>query len=173
MRYHLRRTDREITEEIALKRLLNNANYVVLAMVHEGEPYVVPLNHVYDEEENVLFFHCASEGKKLTYMRENPRVWGLAVLDLGFGEGQCINLYASVMFAGKVSFVEGLEEKLQVLRLLSMKIHDNPELALERLEKLADTDVFTGMVVGRIELEEITGKRSTEMTVEKIIQLTS
>lgn len=168
----MRRADREITDENALKQLLKNANYVVLAMTREGEPYVVPLNHVYDDDRNIVYFHSAGEGKKLDYMKEYPRVWGLAVLDLGFGEGQCVNLYASVMFSGKVDFVEGSDEKLDVLRLLAMKIHDDPKPSLERLEKLSDSDMFKGFVVGRIEVEKISGKRSTEMTVEQILQVT-
>ena len=76
MKYHIRRKDKEITEQDQMKKILKTTNYVTLAMVKDGEPYLVSLSHAYDEAEHSIYFHSASEGKKLDYLRANPNVWG-------------------------------------------------------------------------------------------------
>ena len=44
----------------------------VLAMTVGDEPYAVPLNHAY--REGRFYFHCASSGRKLDAIRQNPSV---------------------------------------------------------------------------------------------------
>ena len=56
MRYHLRRQDKEIKDPEILKRILKETNYVTLALVKEGKPYLVSLSHGYDEAENCTPF---------------------------------------------------------------------------------------------------------------------
>ena len=119
MKFHLRRLDREIKDQKALKRLLSHQQYFVMGMADAGEPYAVPMGYVYDEEENTVYFHCAKEGKKIEFLKKNPRVWGVVVLDEGVQEGACVNLYASAMFSGKVEWINdaiGEEEDHDPLR---------------------------------------------------------
>lgn len=175
LRYHIRRTDREITDQKALKQLINYANHMALAMANENEPYVVPLDYIYVEKENAVYFHCTKEGKKIEFLKKNPKVWGLVVLDQGFGDGQCVNLYASVMFSGKVEFVEEQKAKHDVLIEFAKKTNKKPEPTIQRLEKMAGTDneaLFNRAALGRIKIETLTGKRSTEMTIERLFEIT-
>jgi hypothetical protein len=76
MRYHVRRGDKEIRDEETMRKALKSTSYVTLAMCRDGEPYLVSLSHCFDEAGNCLYFHCAPEGKKLDFLRANPRVWG-------------------------------------------------------------------------------------------------
>ena len=166
MRYHVRRSDKEISDQATLKKILSSTSYVTLAMCSGGEPYLVSLSHSYDEERNCLYFHCAVEGKKLDFMRENPRVWGQALIDRGYHEGQCSHLYASVMFSGTVDFVEDAEEKREVLRHLIRFQDSDPEPLLERLTGIqSQADSLRKTVVGRIRIGEMTGKKSAEVEV--------
>ena len=80
----MRRKDKEITDQAAIKKILYETHYVTLAMVKDNEPYLISLSHVYDEEKNCIYFHCASEGKKLDYLKENNTVWGQAIKDYGY-----------------------------------------------------------------------------------------
>ena len=116
-KYHLRRVDREIKDQELIDLILGSATHMNLAMTDGNEPYIVPLNYVYEPSQRVIYFHGAKEGKKREILRRNPRVWGSAVIDHGFTEGQCENLYASVVFSGEASFVEDQEAKLMVLRM--------------------------------------------------------
>jgi nitroimidazol reductase NimA-like FMN-containing flavoprotein (pyridoxamine 5'-phosphate oxidase superfamily) len=162
MRYHIRRKDKEITDPEQLKRILKETNYVTLAMVKDGEPYLVSLSHGYDEDKRCIYFHSASEGKKLDYMRANPVVWGQAMLDHGYHVGECSHLYASVMFRGRVEFIEDIETKRHVFRTMVQQIEPDPESIMD--DRVNSKGIPT-TVVGRINIEYMTGKKSTEVTL--------
>ena len=53
------------------RALLRSQRLARLGCIAEGEPYVVPVNYVFDEE--CVISHTLP-GRKLTAMRENPRV---------------------------------------------------------------------------------------------------
>ncbi|TRO48182.1 hypothetical protein E2P65_03320, partial [Candidatus Bathyarchaeota archaeon] len=132
--YHMRRMDKAIEDPAALRRVLGEAKHITVAMCKDGRPYLVSLSHGYDEERDVIYFHCAPEGKKLDYMRANPMVWGQAVLDYGFFDGHddCRQEFASVMFQGEVTFVEDPEEKLRAFVMTNRQL-DAPSEGLQRI----------------------------------------
>ena len=161
MSFHLRRKDKEVTDERLLKRILKTTKYVTIALSMNNEPYLVSLSHGYDEKKNCVYFHCAREGKKLQYLRSNNTVWGQALLDYGYSEGECTYLYASVHFSGKVTMLENLEEKREALACMIRQIDKNPDnlIAGLRPERLRNT------VVGRIDVAYMSGKKSKEVTI--------
>lgn len=162
MTYHLRRKDLEITDVGILKKILKSTKYVTLALSMDNKPYLVSLSHGYDESRNRIYFHCAAEGKKLDYLKSNNRVWGQALLDYGYYEGECGHLYASVHFSGKVSFIDKLEEKRLAMECMARQLDRNPEALLpeylvpEKLDKLT---------MGRINIDYMSGKKSKEVTI--------
>jgi nitroimidazol reductase NimA-like FMN-containing flavoprotein (pyridoxamine 5'-phosphate oxidase superfamily) len=175
MKFHLRRVDRKIEDERTLKRLLAHQQYLTLSMADGSEPYAVPLGYVYDEAVDTVYFHCAKEGKKVEFLRKNPRVWCVVTLDEGVQEGACVNLYASAMFSGRVEWVTDAEEKKRVMNLFAEKLSRDSEGVKQRLKALfgGSEAALTGVVFAKIKVEELSGKRSTEMTVEKLLGLTA
>jgi len=161
MSFHLRRKDKEVTDERLLKKILKTTKYVTIALSMNNEPYLVSLSHGYDEKKNCLYFHCAREGKKLQYLSSNDTVWGQALLDYGYSEGECTYLYASVHFSGKVTMLENLKEKREALACMIRQIDKNPEILITDLrpERLRNT------VVGRIDVAYMSGKKSKEVTI--------
>jgi len=161
MSFHLRRKDKEVTDERFLKKILKTAKYVTIALSMNNEPYLVSLSHGYDEKKNCVYFHCAREGKKLQYLSSNNTVWGQALLDYGYSEGECTYLYASVHFSGKVTMLENIEEKREALACMIRQIDKNPETLITDLrpERLRNT------VVGRIDVAYMSGKKSKEVTI--------
>jgi uncharacterized protein len=175
MKFHLRRLDRQIEDEKALRRLLGNQQHFVMGMADGGEPYAVPLGYVYDESEDAVYFHCAKDGKKIEYLKKNPKVWGVVVLDEGIQVGACVNLYASAMFSGHVEWVTVTAEKRKVMNLFANRLSVDVEGVKQRLARIfgGDEGALVGVVFGKIKIEELTGKRSTEMTAEKLLKLTA
>ncbi len=159
--YHMRRADKEIKDRSKLERILEETNFVTLALAKDGEPYVVSLSHSY--EDGCLYFHCAAEGKKLDFMRVNPVVSGQALIDHGYHRGECSHLYVSAVFRGKVEFIEGIEEKRRILRHMILHQEENPEKLLARLDAFQTGGPLDKTVVGRIVIEELTGKKSAEV----------
>jgi nitroimidazol reductase NimA-like FMN-containing flavoprotein (pyridoxamine 5'-phosphate oxidase superfamily) len=76
MKYHVRRMDREIKDPAKLERVLKETRYITIALCKDNEPYLVSLIHSYDEDAKCLYFHCASAGKKLDYIKVNPTSLG-------------------------------------------------------------------------------------------------
>ena len=161
MKYHMLRHDKEITDEETLKKILKTTQYVTLAMVKDNEPYLVSLSHGYDEEKHCIYFHSAKKGKKLDFMRANPVVWGQALLDHGYVEIECSHNFASVMFSGKVSFIEDKEERWKAISLMNRQLDPNAEemIANRKPESLDRA------VIGKIVIDYWSGKKSPEVTV--------
>jgi nitroimidazol reductase NimA-like FMN-containing flavoprotein (pyridoxamine 5'-phosphate oxidase superfamily) len=171
--YHLRRMDREIKDEKLINQILDSATHINLAMVDKNEPYIVPINYIYDPEQKRIYFHGAKEGKKIDILKKNPRVWGSAVIDHGFGDGQCENLYASVVFSGTVSFIEDFDVKLMVLREQIEKQSGDKEMMNARLEAMnsKDNPLFNDTLFGEIKIKSITGKRSALWSEERLKEI--
>ena len=156
-RYHMRRMDKALEDPATLRRILGEAKHITVATCKDDMPYLVSLSHGYDEEKDLIYFHCAGEGKKLDYMRANPTIWGQAVLDFGFFDGHddCRQEFASVMFRGEVTFVEDLEEKRHAFIMTNRQL-DAPS---EGLQRVMDEHLERA-TVGRITMEYLTGKKT-------------
>ena len=66
----MRRSDREIRDRSSIDGILHAASVCHLALCDGDRPYVVPMSYGYDGDR--LYFHCASEGRKLDVVRRNP-----------------------------------------------------------------------------------------------------
>jgi len=154
MSFHVRRKEREITDPEEMQKSLKQANYVTIALCLNNEPYLVSLNHGYDQVKNCLYFHCAPEGKKLIYSKANPKVWGQAVLDFGVAD-ECDYSYTCVHFSGNLSLITDLTEKKHGMEILVRQVALNPESKLAKIkpEKLDKT------TMGRIDISYMSGKK--------------
>ena len=154
MSFHVRRKDREITDQNELRQVLKTTKYVTVALCMDNEPYLVALSHGYDQIKNCIYFHCAPEGKKLIYQKVNNKVWGQAVQDFGVTE-DCDYAYTSVHFSGKMVLIEDLAEKQHAIRVLVRQVSLNPEDKLAKIkpERLSKT------TIGRIDIDNMSGKK--------------
>ena len=154
MLFHVRRRDREVTDPEELRRILRSTRYVTVALCMDQNPYLVSLSHGYDEKHNCLYFHCASEGKKLVFAKANDRVWGQAVKDYGITD-ECDYAYTSVHFQGRLSIIDDLTEKQHGMEIMIHQLSTTPEAKLAKinLEKLTTTTML------RIDITGMTGKR--------------
>jgi nitroimidazol reductase NimA-like FMN-containing flavoprotein (pyridoxamine 5'-phosphate oxidase superfamily) len=162
MTFHVRRQDKEITEKKLLKKILKTAEYVTIALSKDNQPYLVSLSHGYDEDRNCLYFHCAREGKKLRYLESNNAIWGQALLDYGCSKGpECTHFYASVHFSGKVILIDNTEEKRQAMRCMINQLGKNSEAVMTNV----NLDRLENTVMGRIDVEQMSGKKSKEVPI--------
>jgi len=158
----MRRSDKEVTDPSELVKPLKEAAYVTLALCRGNEPYIATLSHGYDEDARRIYFHCAGEGKKVDIIRANLVVWGQALIDGGYQRGSCDHLYQTTQFRGVVSFVEGYEEKRHALETMVRRLDDAPEEIIERQLKPGSV---AKVLVGRIDILEMTGKKADKVIV--------
>lgn len=162
MMHEMRRMEKAIADPAEVKAILARVKYVTVAMCGNGEPYLVTLSHGYDPGRNCIYFHCAREGKKIEILSVNNTVWGQAIDDGGYVDGKCDHLYSSVHFHGSVTFVENDEEKRRALAVMIRQLEPDPEPVLAAQVTNA---AVAGVNIGRIDIDFMSGKRSSEVIV--------
>jgi len=158
----IRRREKEVTDRADMVRVLMAVRYITIAMCDEEGPYLVTLTHGYDEARDAIYFHCAHEGRKVDALRRDNRVWGQAMVDLGYAEGSCDHLYETTQFRGKVTFVQDMDEKRHALTIMIRKNERDPgTVTAEQVTEESVKDVN----IGRIDIDLMTGKRSAKVVV--------
>ena len=92
-----------------------------LALFDEEYPYVIPMNHVFYEEEGVLILHGSFEGKKTTLMERNRRAAyevDYCVEDVEEKKRSCHLLYESVIIYGEISPVDSRDERRRYMQIM-------------------------------------------------------
>ena len=153
----MRRKDREITDETAIRAILDKAQVLHLAMIDGDRPYVVPLHYGYSliDGRLTLYLHSAKEGRKLDVLQKNGRVAFVLETDVSSisgGEIPCKYgaAYASVMGEGKAVFLTDPAKKAAGLQIL-MKIQTGREFTI--------TEAMTESVaVLRVDVETYSSK---------------
>ena len=154
----MRRTDRELTSKEELIDVLNGGKIVQVAFIDENEPYIVTLNYGYrwNAEKIRLYFHSATEGRKIKCIKNNPNVcFTIAICDpFVQGEKACNYgmKYRSVVGYGRMRIVENDEERILGLNLLMEQYTGNDNWAY-------DDDMMKKTMVHCLEVEKISGKR--------------
>jgi len=151
----LRRKEKEISNLNEIKEILKSTKYVTLAMAKANTPYLVTISHAYDNDNNCIYFHCASEGKKIDYLNENNIVWGQAIHDLGYHEGKCNHIFKTAQFRGYVNFVENYDEKKKILTIMINQLENNPKMVIQKQLKESSIKRVT---IGRIDIDYLSGK---------------
>lgn len=123
---------------------LRSHDWGVLAVVHDGRPYAVPIGYGY--EDGVLYF-ATGPGRKADALRSNP-VASLTVTDVRDGDH-----WTSVVVTGRVEWVESETERLVAERAIYRKRRGAGEVSRR------DADRFAGALVARLTPDEVTGRR--------------
>ena len=158
----IRRKEKTITDNNQMKKILQHTKYITIAMCDKNEPYLITLTHGYESEHNVIYFHCASEGKKIDILKKNNIVWGQALIDKGYIEGKCDQLWATVMFRGMVSFIADADEKRHALKVMIKQQEKNPE---QVMKKQITEKSLKRVNIGRIDIEYMSGKKADKVTI--------
>ncbi|MBN2390618.1 MAG: pyridoxamine 5'-phosphate oxidase family protein, partial [Anaerolineae bacterium] len=153
--YHLRRSEKAITDFTEMWAIIAGQKFVTLALCKDNIPYLATVNYGYDQAVGCLYFHCAGEGKKMDYLQANSTVWGQIVEDNGYLDGKCDHAFRSVQFQGHVTFVEDIEEKRRTLFLMIDRLESNPEAVKA---KLVTPKALEKVMIGKIHIETMTGK---------------
>jgi nitroimidazol reductase NimA-like FMN-containing flavoprotein (pyridoxamine 5'-phosphate oxidase superfamily) len=151
----MRRKEREITDRKEMEIILNEAQVLRLAMVDDGEPYLVAMNYAY--ADGCIYMHSAREGKKIDILKKDGRV--AFQTDIGaeiviFEEAfRCSTKYKSVYGKGRAVLIDEKGEKKKVLDCIMERY--TGRTGLEYPDEVMDM-----MVAIRVNIETMTGKKS-------------
>ncbi|MFA5012391.1 MAG: pyridoxamine 5'-phosphate oxidase family protein [Ignavibacteria bacterium] len=113
----VRRQDRLLDEMSAIK-LLKVSEYGVLSMYSDEEGiYAVPVNHVWDGKDS-LYFHCATEGKKLNIIDLNNSVTYCIIGETNVISKKLTSEYESIILEGKIFRNLPEEERMRALEMM-------------------------------------------------------
>ena len=114
----MKKEDSSAVNRQEIEEILGQCKVCRLAMIADGQPYVIPLNfgYAWDDDGLTLYFHSGLRGKKMDALWANPRVcfeldWEAGLT--GEGEMACRYSYAfrSIVGMGSVQFAENNAEK--------------------------------------------------------------
>ncbi|OQX02670.1 MAG: pyridoxamine 5'-phosphate oxidase [Desulfobacteraceae bacterium IS3] len=149
------RKEREIKEKSEIESVILKAQICRIAMTDGEYPYIVPLCFGY--EENALYFHSATIGKKLDLLNKNNKVcFELdADTEIKTAEKACKwgMKYKSVIGCGEAFFVEDIEQKRRALDIIMQHYSGSPPFEYPEA-------VLRKIAVIRIDIREMTGKQA-------------
>ena len=124
----MRRKDREVTSEERINEVISRCHCIRLGFCDEGEVYIVPLNFGFEEKDGrrTFYFHSAKEGRKIDLIKKGQIVGFEMDTNYKLNEGETACDYSarflSVIGTGRVSILEGQEEKAAALQ--SVMLHN-------------------------------------------------
>lgn len=153
----MRRRDREVTEQSEVLEILERCDTLRIGIQGEKYPYVVPVSFGVEtrEEQAVIYFHCARQGKKVELLMQNPSVCveGDVFYKTEETEHGITARYESVIGFGECRFLSEKEEILHGLTVL-MEHYGYSQYPL------AECMGLPHLLVGEIVLTSLSGKRN-------------
>ncbi len=153
----MRRKDREITNQEAMIKIIDQAKVLRLALYDDMYPYIVPMHYGYTVENSkiVFYMHSAKVGHKLDLILTNSNACLEIESDMEIVSGGDVPCkygatFSSVIARGKAVIVEDTEEKIQGLKLL-MTHQVNKDFEIN--EQMANM-----VCVIKVTVEQITAK---------------
>jgi uncharacterized protein len=156
MKYHMRRSERQITDQAIIEDILQKGEYATLALCRNNEPYIVTLSYGYDSDSKTLFFHCAKNGLKTEFVQHNPIVCATIVQDNGYIQGECAHAYRTVVIRGKIEILSDESDKAKAVSVLIDHLEERPEIMRAKLQNKSEQ--YKEMRIWRLIIEEISGK---------------
>jgi uncharacterized protein len=157
MKYHMRRSERQITDQAIIEEILQKGKYATLALCRDNEPYIVTLSYGYESGSKSLYFHCAKNGLKTEFVQENPSVCATIIQDNGYIQGECAHAYRSVVIRGKIEILSDESEKEKAVDVLIDHLEEQPEIMRAKLQNKSAQ--YKEMRTWRLIIEEISGKQ--------------
>ena len=153
----IRKKKNQITIDSA-KALLRSARRGVLAVNgDEGYPYAIPINYLYDEENNKIIFHGAKAGHKVDALKKNDKVCFTVFGNETIREESWAPYLQSVVIFGKCRLVENEDDIINMVKKFALKYYPNEDMVNKEI-------AFSGKGVQmfEIEIEHLSGKEVQE-----------
>jgi uncharacterized protein len=150
----MRRTDREITSRETIDQIIAAAGVCRLGLSNLDQPYIVPVSFGYDGK--AIYFHTATEGRKIDYITANPRVCFEMEQDVRVIRDEQLACKWGQSFSSVIGFGTIHEITDQPGRMAAM---NQVMQHYSGKEWEFDPETFAKVRLWRIFIEELTGKR--------------
>ena len=155
------RTIRKKKNEISLdavKELLHCSRRGILAVNgDDGYPYAVPVNYLYDEDTQKIFFHGAKAGYKVDALKACDKVCFTVCGNETIKDEAWAPYVKSAVVFGRCHLMENKENAMAALKKFAMKYYPSEDMVDDHIASIGmATQMF------EIEIEHISGKEVQE-----------
>ncbi len=157
MERKMRRFKQQLTEAESVEILKASTSGVLALCGNDGQPYGVPLSHVYHEGK--LYFHSALMGHKVDLIAENSNASFTVIAQDEIHPERYTTYFRSVIAFGMVRIVEDEDEIFRILEILGRRC--NPDDA-EGLAKELKSGLARCLAI-EMTINRLTGKESIEL----------
>lgn len=157
MERKMRRIKQQLSESDSLEILQNTTAGVLALCGEDGQPYGVPLSHVYVNGK--LFFHSALNGHKLELLAQNKKASFTVIAMDDIHPETYTTYFKSVIAFGDVRIIEDDAEKMQVLEELGRRCNPNDAEGLKKEIAVG----FKRCLILEMSIDRLTGKQSIEL----------
>lgn len=153
----VRKKKNEISQDEA-KNLLRSSRRGVLAVNgDDGYPYAIPINYLYDEENNKIIFHGAKAGHKVDSIKKNDKICFTVFGNETFIEENWAPYLQSVVVFGRCHLVENRDDIISLVKKFALKYYQNEDMVNEEIANSGK-----GVQMFEIKIEHLSGKKVQE-----------
>lgn len=153
----IRRKRNEININDA-KYLLNKERRGILAVNgDDGYPYAVPVNYLYSEVDNAIYFHGSKVGHKIDSIKKSDKVCFTVFGNEQIKEEAWAPYMQSVVIFGRCILIDNQDVAISILKKFASKYYPNMELIEEEVSKSANA-----VQMFKINIEHISAKQIKE-----------
>lgn len=153
----IRKKKNQISIE-ASKKLLHSAKRGVLAVNGDNNyPYAIPVNYLYDEENQRIYFHGSCVGHKVDAIKICDKICFTVLGNEVIKKEKWAPFLQSVVIFGRCHLITNQSMKIKLLKRFAMKFYPD--------ENMVDDEIsLTGNFVQmyEIEIEYLSGKEIQE-----------
>lgn len=153
----IRKKKNQISDEAA-KELLHTSRRGVFAVNgDDGYPYAIPINFLYDEDAQKIYFHGSRAGHKVDSLRACDKVCFTVYGNETIKDEPWAPYMQSVVVFGRCRLLESGEESLALVKRFAMKYYPD--------ESLVDIEIAEGgkaVQMYEITIEHYSGKEVQE-----------
>lgn len=146
-----------ISLELSKKLLRNERRGILSINGNNGYPYSIPINYLYSEVDNRIYFHGSKIGQKIDLLKKDNKICFTVYGNETIKDEAWAPYVSSVMVFGKCNFVDDKDRSIELLEKFASKYYPDKE----SIKK--EVDVFGKVTqMFEIEIEQITGKEIQE-----------
>ncbi len=153
----IRKKKNKIGIDEVKKVLLNSRRGVLALNGDDGYPYAIPINYVYDEQNQKIYFHGSRIGHKVDALGKSDKICFTVYGNEIYKDELWAPFMQSVVIFGRCHLVEKGERANMLLKKLAMKYYPNEQMVDEEI-----TRAGKAAQVFEIEIEHMSGKEVQE-----------
>lgn len=153
----IRKKKNQISDEAAKELLRTSRRGVFAVNGDDGYPYAIPINFLYDEDAQKIYFHGSRAGHKVDSLRACDKVCFTVYGNETIKDEPWAPYMQSVVLFGRCRLLESGEESLALVKRFAMKYYPD--------ESLVDIEIAEGgkaVQMYEITIEHYSGKEVHE-----------